>query len=75
MRDRLMNLPPEAFDPERLKPKKRRVLLLASYCDEDDPNCSEEFPCPECLQICNVAEVDVGLDDVLGGFGYLRDKK
>jgi hypothetical protein len=66
--NRLVHMPPEAFNPDLLKPRKRRVLLLASYCETDDPDCSEERPCNECLRMCNVAEVVVGLDDITGQF-------
>jgi len=64
----LLNTPPETFNPDLLKPKKRQVLLLASYCGNDNPNCSEERPCYECLQMCNIAEVVVSLEDIIGQF-------
>lgn len=35
-----------------------RVLLLASYCEADNPNCNEERPCIDCLSMCNVFYVD-----------------
>jgi len=34
----------------------RPVLILASYCT-DNPNCTDEHPCDECLGFCNVAFV------------------
>lgn len=34
----------------------RRVLLLASYCD-DDPNCTESVPCRDCLGMCDIVDV------------------
>ena len=64
----LLNMPPEWFDSDLLKPKKKRVLILASYCGDDNSNCSQETPCNECLRMCNVADVVVGLDDILGTF-------
>ena len=48
----------------------RRVLLLCSYCGEDDANCTDEAPCVECLKMCNVAMVS-GDMEVLGGLDYL----
>jgi hypothetical protein len=33
---------------------KREYLLLASYCDGDERDCTEEHPCCECLQMCNI---------------------
>ncbi len=49
-----------------------KVLLLASYCGNDpasDPPCSDWRPCPDCLQICNVAFAKVL--KVVGGLDYL----
>lgn len=60
--------PPEVMNPDLLKPKKRPVLILASYCD--GPGCTDNHPCIECLQMCNVAEVTIGLNDIVGQFGY-----
>jgi hypothetical protein len=37
--------------------RPRKVLLLASYCGDDDPTCTDDRPCVECLQMCNVFEV------------------
>jgi len=33
---------------------KREFVLLASYCGGDDPLCTPQQPCHECLQMCNV---------------------
>ena len=33
---------------------RRKFLLLASYCDADDPDCTEDYPCHDCLKMCNV---------------------
>jgi hypothetical protein len=32
----------------------REFLWLASYCGEDDLECSEGRPCSECLAMCNI---------------------
>ena len=55
--------------------KKYRVLLLASYCGEDNDKCSEDFPCNDCLAMCNVVEVQLLNQKFknLGGFEYLKD--
>lgn len=55
--------------------KKYRMLLLASYCGDDNDKCSEDFPCSDCLAICNVAEVELlnHKFKILGGFDYLKD--
>ncbi|MBU0792296.1 MAG: hypothetical protein KKC55_17815 [Gammaproteobacteria bacterium] len=50
---------------------EHRVLLLASYCGEDNSDCSDEHPCPECLKMCNVALIK-GRPNVLGGMDYTR---
>jgi hypothetical protein len=65
---RLENAAPEMLAQDLLKPKKSRVLLLASYCGTDNPECSDQCPCNDCLRMCNVAEVTVGLEDIVGQF-------
>ena len=37
--------------------KGRKVLLLVSYCDGSNPDCTNDCPCDECLKICNVFEL------------------
>lgn len=59
---------PEVLNPELMKPHKVRVLILASYCGDDNSECSEHHPCNDCLRLCNVAEVVVGCDDIIGQF-------
>lgn len=39
------------------EPRTRRVLLLASYCGDDDPNCTESVPCRDCLGMCNIVDM------------------
>lgn len=65
---RMVYMPPEALNPNLFKPSKRRVLLIASYCGGDNQECTEARPCSDCLRMCNVAEVVVGLDDIVGQF-------
>ena len=36
----------------------RRFLLLASYCGEDNDQCTDKSPCPECLAMCNIYDED-----------------
>lgn len=50
-----------------------RVLLLASYCGDDNPNCSEDFPCDDCLLMDNIV-IMRGDIEVVGDFGLLRDR-
>jgi hypothetical protein len=51
----------------------RRVLLLASYCGEDNPDCTASLPCQDCLAMCNVILVTDEEPEVLGGLEYLRE--
>jgi len=64
-------LAPEQIDPTLRLPKRRRVLLLCSYCDDEDHRsgkCTDLKPCPECLQMCNVVEAEVALENVICQF-------
>lgn len=44
------------------------MLVMASYCGEDNGECSDRAPCAECLRMSNVALVR-GRIKVLGSFG------
>jgi hypothetical protein len=48
----------------------KRYLLLASYCDEN--GCSDELPCRECIEMCNVVTVEGKIKNVIGGYDYLK---
>ncbi|MDR6431245.1 putative ATP-dependent serine protease [Brucella pseudogrignonensis] len=37
---------------------KREVLFFCSYCGDDDPACTDQAPCADCLAMCNVYEVE-----------------
>ena len=52
-----------------------RVLLLTSYCDPDnkEENCSEEFPCIECLKMCNIIEVRGEILKNYGGYEFVKE--
>lgn len=56
-------------------PSPRHVLLLASYCGPDDKGCSDALPCPACIQLCNVALVEVKIFENQGGWAYRRREK
>ena len=49
-----------------------RVLLLASYCGSDDKDCTDDFPCDECMKMCNIGVISGDLE-VIGGFDYLKE--
>jgi hypothetical protein len=34
------------------------VLILASYCGDENPNCTDIKPCDECLKMCNIAFIE-----------------
>lgn len=53
--------------------KDRRVLLMASYCG-DNPDCTNDLPCLDCLKMSNVATTNV-IKDIIGGYDYLIDTK
>lgn len=38
---------------------KCEVLLFCSYCGSDNPACSDQAPCADCLAMCNVYEVEI----------------
>lgn len=35
----------------------REVLFFASYCGDDNPDCSARRPCPDCLGMSNVFRI------------------
>lgn len=37
---------------------EREVLLFASYCGGDNPDCSDRSPCADCLAMSNVFKVN-----------------
>nr|BDD47652.1 hypothetical protein 1 [bacterium] len=54
----------------------RPVLLLASYCGDDNPNCTDTKPCDECLKMCNIAFVEdkaIDINKVVCGFDFIED--
>lgn len=54
----------------------RPVLLLASYCSDDNPKCTDTKPCDECLKMCNIAFVEdkaIDINKVVCGFDFIED--
>lgn len=50
--------------------KDQKALLLASYCDD----CTDDFPCYECLLMNNVMTVREDTPvDIHGGLQYLQE--
>lgn len=54
---------------------QRRVLLLASYCGDDNSECSDDSPCVDCLKMCNVAIAGSDSFTVLGGLDTYRGNR
>ena len=50
-----------------------KVLLLASYCGDDDLSCTDDLPCLDCLKMCNIVTVRSRPTENLGGWDYNRD--
>jgi hypothetical protein len=48
--------------------EKHELLLLASYCGDDNENCTESLPCNDCLAMCNVFDADGNYLRELGEF-------
>lgn len=60
----------KSYDPDKYYP----VLLLTSYCDNND-ECTDFLPCEECLEMCNIAIVKrENIEKVICGYNFL-DKK
>jgi hypothetical protein len=52
-------------------------LLLTSYCAGQNKNCSDKFPCDDCLKMCNIIKVKaIGPYTIenYGGFEYNKKK-
>lgn len=63
---------PEASIPSRVSMPwiaEREYLLLASYCGNDNADCTEGRPCRACLAMCNVFKVADESPSYLRQFG------
>lgn len=38
---------------------RSKILVLASYCGDDNEHCTDDNPCKECLDMCNVFEINL----------------
>lgn len=66
---------PKGIDTEffiKNEENKMRVILLASYCDDD--GCTDQLPCEDCVLMCNTADI-VGNYTVTNvkDYSYQRD--
>jgi hypothetical protein len=49
---------------------------MASYCGDDNPNCTSNSPCMDCINMSNVVKLDEDcLVSIEGGFEYLKEKQ
>lgn len=54
----------------------RPVLLLTSYCGDDNSKCTEANPCEDCLKMCNIAFIDkdaIKSENVVCGYEFMED--
>ena len=51
---------------------KHLVLLITSYCS-DNNNCTDAYPCVECLKMSNIVAIDSSCinDGVICGYEFL----
>lgn len=51
---------------------RREVLFFASYCGDDNPQCTAAQPCADCLAMSNVYLVDVEDAEYVGQLAPTR---
>lgn len=51
-----------------------RVLLLASYCGDDNAECTEQLPCAKCLDMCNIVTFSGRITANHGGYDANKEK-
>ena len=44
--------------------RAREYLVLASYCGDDNPKCTNRRPCGDCLAMCNVFRIEASAEDM-----------
>jgi len=52
------------------------MLLMASYCGGENPKCTDELPCEECLKMCNIVLIpkdQVKSENIISGYDFLND--
>lgn len=52
------------------------MLLMASYCGGENPKCTDELPCEECLKMSNIVLIpkdQVKLENIISGYDFLND--
>ena len=51
------------------------VLLITSYCS-DNPDCTNAYPCEDCVQISNIAVIKKEhIYDVVCGYDFLKERR
>ncbi len=59
-------------DKQAVQETTRRVLLLASYCGDDNPGCADSVPCRDCLGMCNIVDMRGAIIANHGGIDHAR---
>ena len=52
------------------------MLLMASYCDNDNPKCTDELPCEDCLKMSNIVLIpkdQVKIENIISSYDFLND--
>ena len=52
------------------------MLLMASYCGGDNPKCTDELPCEDCLKMSNIVLIpkdQVKNENIISGYDFLND--
>ena len=52
------------------------ILLMASYCGDDNPKCTDELPCEDCLKMSNIVLISknqVKSENIISGYDFLND--
>jgi hypothetical protein len=52
------------------------MLLMASYCGGENPKCTDELPCEECLKMSNIVLIpkdQVKSENIISGYDFLND--
>lgn len=51
------------------------MLLMASYCG-DNPKCTDELPCEDCLEMSNIVLIpkeQVKIENIIAGYDFVND--
>ena len=52
------------------------MLLMASYCGGENPKCTDELPCENCLKMSNIVLIpkdQVKSENIISGYDFLNN--